>query len=157
MLDAPLPFVAEEIETQAVALQIRELQQLRTKRDPLVVGQQTFKHGVLHALAVVQAGFGDVAQAAPPFSGCGGDIVADKNHHGRGACLTPLEGRVGVEIAAEVARKEQGLRVEEEAEGKFFCEEGVLDFVLFAFLPGGEDFLAAVVGEEHGTRLAVRK
>jgi len=64
--------------------------------------------------------------------------------------LFPFVRRVGVKVAAEVAREQQGLRVQEQADGEFFPEKGVLDFFLFSFLPGGEDFLASVVGEEHG-------
>ena len=67
-----------------------------------------------------------------------------------GADLFPLKGRVGVKVAPEVAGEQQGLRVEEQADGEFFSEIGVLHFFLFSFLPGGEDFFASVVGEEHG-------
>ena len=66
-------------------------------------------------------------------------------------CLPPLEGWVGVEVAAEVAGKQKGLGVEEQADGDRFAEKRVLDFLLLALLPRGEDFLAAVVGEEHGS------
>jgi len=65
--------------------------------------------------------------------------------------LPPLEGWVGVEVAAEVAGKQKGLGVEEQADGDRFAEKRVLDFLLLALLPRGEDFLAAVVGEEHGS------
>ena len=61
VLDSPLPFGPEKIKTQAVVFQIRELQEFRPKSDPLVVGKQALEHGILYALAVVQAGFGDVA------------------------------------------------------------------------------------------------
>jgi hypothetical protein len=47
-----------------------------------------------------------------------------------------------------VARQQAGLEVGKEANGGFFVEEGVVDFVLFAFLPGGENFSAAVVHEQ---------
>lgn len=64
--------------------------------------------------------------------------------------LFPLKGRVGVEVAADVAGEEQGLRVEEQADGEFFLEKRVFDFFLLSFLPGGEHFFASVVGEEDG-------
>ena len=82
MLDAALPFRAEKIESQAVVLKIGDFQKFGAKEDPLVVLQEAFKNRVLHALAVVEAGFGDVTEAALPGGGRGGDIVADEDHHG---------------------------------------------------------------------------
>ena len=152
VLDSPLPFGPEKIKTQAVVFQIRELQEFRPKRDPLVVGEQAFEHGILHTLAVVQAGFGDVAQA-PLAVGCrGGDIVTDEDHHRKMGwpCLPPLERRVGVEIAAEVAREQERLGVKEQADGNFFAEKRVLDFLLLPLLPRREDFFPAIVSKKHG-------
>ncbi len=62
----------------------------------------------------------------------------------------PLERRVGVEIAAEVAGEQECLGVEEKADGDFIVEEGVFDFLLFAFLPVGEDLFPAFVVEQDG-------
>ncbi|MEK6231952.1 MAG: hypothetical protein N2A42_08870 [Luteolibacter sp.] len=45
---------------------------------------------------------------------------------------------------AEEAGEEAGLDVGEETEGDFLVDEWVLEGVLFTFLPGGEDFFAAV-------------
>ena len=67
-----------------------------------------------------------------------------------GADLPPFEGRVGVEIAAKVAGQQKGLGVEQQADGDLLAEEGVVDFLQLPFLPGGKDFLATIVGEEHG-------
>jgi len=39
----------------------------------------------------------------------------------------------------------------EEAEGDFLVDEWVVEGVLFPFLPGGEDFLAAVGFQENGS------
>jgi len=62
--------------------------------------------------------------------------------------LAPFEGRVGVEVATEMTGEQEGLRVKEQADWNFFAEKGVVDFLLFAFLPPREDFLATIVGEQ---------
>ncbi len=61
------------------------------------------------------------------------------------------EGGVGVDVATEVAGEEPGLEVGEEADGGFFVEEGVADFLLFAFLPMGEDGFSGVFFEEDSS------
>jgi hypothetical protein len=149
VLDSALPFVAEKVEPQAVVIEVSELEQVSSEANPLVVLEEALEDGVLHPLAVVKAGIGHTAEPALAVGRDGGDIVADEDHHGRGAAdLPPFEWRVGIEIAAEMTGQEQGLGVEEQADGDIFAEEGVVDFLLFAFLPGCEHFLAAVVGEQ---------
>ena len=152
VFDASLPFRSEKIETQAVMFQVCESQQVRPEGDPLIVGQEALKDGVLHALAVVQASFGDVAEAALAVGRRGGDIVADEDHHRKMGWprLSPLERRVGVEIAAEVAGEQEGLGVKEQADGNFFTEKRMLDFLLLPLLPSGEDFFPSVVGKKDG-------
>lgn len=84
VLDPPLPFPAEKIETETVVVQICEYEQFGSKGDPLIVGEQTFEDGVLDPLPVILAGPGDPAKPSLPGAGGGGDVVADKDHHGRG-------------------------------------------------------------------------
>jgi hypothetical protein len=152
VLNASLPLRSEKIETQAVMFQVCEPQEVCPEGDPLIVGQEAFKDGVLHALAVVQAGFGDVAEATLAIGRRGGDIVADEDHHRRmdWPRLSPLERRVGVEIAAEVAGEQEGLGVKEQADGNFFTEKRMLDLLLLPLLPRGEDFFPPVVGKKDG-------
>ena len=64
--------------------------------------------------------------------------------------LPPLKGRVGVEISSQVAGEQKRLGVQQQADGDFLAKKRMLDLVLFSFLPGSENLLAAVVGEEHG-------
>ncbi len=52
-----------------------------------------------------------------------------------------------------MAGEEAGLELGQEADGGFFVEKRVGDFVLFAFLPGGEDFFAGIVFEQDGSVL----
>jgi hypothetical protein len=59
------------------------------------------------------------------------------------------KGGIGVEIAAEMAGQQAGLEMRQETDGGFLVEEGMVDFVLLALLPGGEDFLAGIVLEEE--------
>ena len=54
---------------------------------------------------------------------------------------------IGVEIAAEVAGQQASLEMREEADGGFFVEKRMVDFVLLALLPGGENFFAGIVLE----------
>ena len=53
MLDSALPFVAEKVESQAVVLEVCELEEFGTEMDPLVVFQETLEDRILHALAMV--------------------------------------------------------------------------------------------------------
>ena len=64
--------------------------------------------------------------------------------------LAGEEGGIGIEVAAEVAGEEACLEVGQHADGGFFVEERMVDFVLFAFLPGGEDGFAGIFLEEDG-------
>ena len=82
MLNPTLPFVAEKVEAQTVVLEVGELEEFGAETDPLVVLQEAFEYGVLHALSVVEAGLGDAAQAALAIGGRGRDIVADDHEHG---------------------------------------------------------------------------
>ena len=82
MLNPTLPFVAEKVEAQTVALEVCELEEFGAEMDPLVVLQETLEDGVLHTLAVVEAGFGDAAEASLAIGGRGRDIVADDHEHG---------------------------------------------------------------------------
>src|SRR6478609_5956545 len=56
--------------------------------------------------------------------------------------------RIGIEVTAEVAGEQAGLELGKETDGGFLVEEGMVDLVLFALLPGSEDFFAGVVLEK---------
>ena len=88
-------------------------------------------------------GFGIWEIAVPPEGVLKFEILNLKST--KSACK---KGRVGVEVASKVTGEEAGLKLAEEADRGFFVEEGVGDFVLLAFLPGGEDFFAGRVFEE---------
>jgi len=62
VLDPPLPFVAEKIETQAVMFEVGELEQAGTELPPLIVFQQAFEDRILHLLAMVEAGLGGTTE-----------------------------------------------------------------------------------------------
>ena len=64
--------------------------------------------------------------------------------------LSPDEGGIVFEVAAEVSGEEGGLGEGDEAEGLGFFVVGVCDGGFLAFLPGGEDGFAGVVGEAVG-------
>jgi hypothetical protein len=66
VLDPALPFVAKEVESQAVVLKVRELKQCRAKLHPLIVFEQTFENRILHPLAMIETGLGDTPE--PSFS-----------------------------------------------------------------------------------------
>ncbi len=63
-------------------IQICQLQKLGSEMNPLVVVQEAFEDGILRPLSVIEAGFGHSPQASFAFGGAGGNIVADKDHHG---------------------------------------------------------------------------
>ncbi len=81
VFDAVFPVVAEVIEAEAVGFEVGDLEEVVFKEDPLVVGEVAFEDGVLDALAVVEAGSGDLAKAFLSRGGCCADVVADEDEH----------------------------------------------------------------------------
>ena len=65
--------------------------------------------------------------------------------------LFPKKGWIGIKIAAQMAGKEQGLAVGNQAQVDFFIEEGMAEFLAFAFLPGDEDGFSCVGIHLDGT------
>ena len=49
-----------------------------------------------------------------------------------------------------MAREKKSLSVQQQTDGDFLTEKRMLDLVLFSFLPGHKDLLAAVIGKEDG-------
>jgi hypothetical protein len=105
VLDLPLPVGAEEVEPKAVLGLIIFLKEPLAKEGPLRRVDHALEDRVLDSLAEVQAGLGDTAQAAASSRGGGGDVVADKDHHGESL---PEEGWIAVEVAAQ-ARGQQDI------------------------------------------------
>ena len=69
--------------------------------------------------------------------------------------LSPNKGWVGFEVAAQVAGKELSLQVREKSDFAFFVQIRMGDFVLFAFLPSGEEGFSRVVGHGDGSASGV--
>lgn len=147
VLDAVAVVVAEEIEAEAVFGGVVFLFELTSARDPLGVVDIAFEDRILDADAMVEADLGDPAEASASLWGDGGDIIADNDHHGS----SPEEWGVGVKVAAQVAGKEERLDMGQHADGDGLVKEGVLDILLLALLPGGEEGLAGVVVHFDGT------
>lgn len=82
VLHATLPIIPEKIESQAVVLKVSKGEKFTTKEYPLVILQHAFKHRILHALPMIEAGLGHLAQALLALGRTGGDIIANKDKHG---------------------------------------------------------------------------
>lgn len=146
VFDAALPVGAEEVEAEGVGGGVDFGEEFGAEGGPLGGVDFAFEDGELDALAVVGAVFGDASESVSAGFGVGGDVVGDEDEHG----LSPDEGGVVFEVAAEVACEEGGLGEGDEAEGLGFFVVGVCDGGFLAFLPGGEDGFAGVVGEAVG-------
>lgn len=146
VFDATLPVGAEEVEAKGVGGGVDFGEEFGAKCGPLSGIYFAFEKGELDALAVVGAVFGNVAKAFAAGEGGGGDVVGDEDEHG----LSPDEGWVVFEVAAEVTGEEGGLGEGDEAEGDGFAGIGMGEGGFLAFLPGGEECFAGVVGEAVG-------
>ena len=119
MLDAALAVGAEAVEPQAVPRRIDQLHHAGAERRPLRRLDLAFEDGVLHLLAEVEAGAGDTAQARAASPALGVHVIGHEHQHG----LTPDEGRITVQVPAQVAGEHLSLRMRHEAEGHRLVEE----------------------------------
>lgn len=82
-----LPIRAEVVKSKAVERRVHFLAKPDFAFGPLRRIDQQFKHRILDALSIVQAGFRDSAQALAPLCGRGSDIVGYEYVHGWLSCL----------------------------------------------------------------------
>ena len=92
VLNAGLVFVAEVIKAQAVFFFVHDGAQFLLELLALRGVDQTFKDGVLHALAVVHALLRDLTQAFPAADVLGIDVIGDEHHHTRHLISTKTAG-----------------------------------------------------------------
>jgi hypothetical protein len=154
MLDAATPLGSEPIEAQTVRLRIDLLDQAGAQYGPLRRIELAFEHGELNPLAVIKAGTRDPAQPALAALALGAHVIADQHHHllrSSGAPLSPDEGRIAVEVAAQMAGEELRLDMRHEAERHGLAEKWMRELVPLALLIGDKDGLAAGIGEQDGT------
>ena len=82
MFDAAVPIIAKEVEPDGVLFAIHKIEDFGSEGDELGLIDFAFEDGVLDALAVVEAEFGDAPQASRAALAGGGDIVGDEDLHG---------------------------------------------------------------------------
>ena len=81
VLDPPLPFRSEKVETETVLRGIGFRHKTRPKDHPLGCIHDAFKNRILHPLAVIFAQSGHSAQSATTGFIASAHIVTDKDHH----------------------------------------------------------------------------
>jgi hypothetical protein len=81
MFDALFPVVSKVVESDRILLLVDFRQDAFFEFDVLRRFDFALKDRVLDALTVVEANFGDVAQAAGTGRGAGGNIVGDEEIH----------------------------------------------------------------------------
>jgi len=124
VFDASLPVGTEVVETDAIFFRVDDVKEFIFAVGPLGGIDFHFEDGVLDTLSVVETGFGGVPQPAFSLGSCGGNIIGDEDIHGRPVCwLFPDEGRIHIEIAAQEASHQAGLKMDEQADGGFLAEE----------------------------------
>ena len=83
VVDAGTPIPTEMVDADAVFLKIDDVEQALSQLNELGGLEGTFEDGVLHPLAVVEAGLRNAAEAPLASVGGGGDVVGDQDIHGR--------------------------------------------------------------------------
>jgi len=79
VLNPVFPIAAEKVEAQGVLFGLVEVKEFVAERRPLRWIDEAFEDGVLDALAVVEAGFGDACKASLSGFVDGGHIIADED------------------------------------------------------------------------------
>jgi len=133
MFHALLPVGPQKIEAKAVRGWVDLSQKLCAKFNPESRFEQALKDRELNSLSMILTQFGDVAEPASTLLSLSSHIVGHKHHH---AFLSPNEGRVGIQIAAEMARQQKCLRVRHQSKGNLLVQKWMEDLLLFAQLPG---------------------
>lgn len=82
VFNAAMPLVAEKVESQAIVLEIGNLQELSPQLYPLVILQGAFENRILNALPVILANPCNPAKTSRAIGGDRRNIVADENEHG---------------------------------------------------------------------------
>jgi hypothetical protein len=81
VFDATIPIIAKEVEPYRVQIAIHKIKNFGSERDKLGLIDFAFEDGILDALPVVEAEFGDASQAARTARAGRGDIVGDEDLH----------------------------------------------------------------------------
>jgi hypothetical protein len=97
MLDSSLPFISEQIEAQAVFVQISFCDEGGAEGDPLRRVDQAFKDGILHSLTAILTESRNPTQSATAGVVAGADVITHQDKH----ALPPEESRVSIEAATD--------------------------------------------------------
>ena len=81
VLDLLLPVFSKMVDSDAVGFRVDDGKQLSSELHELGMIHLALEDGVLDALAVVEAGFRDLAEPLLPGFGDGGDIVGEQDIH----------------------------------------------------------------------------
>jgi hypothetical protein len=100
VLHTPLPVCAQKVEAEAICCGVDDRKKLGAKLDPQGRLEETFKNRKLHPLTMILTQFGDLPEAALPSVGLRSHVIRHEHHH---AVSSPDEGRISIEVAAQVA------------------------------------------------------
>jgi len=81
MFYAIFPVCSEEVESQTILFRIVYFEKSMPQLTPLRRIDETFKYGILYALAEIQARFRDMPQPPRPSVGCRAHVIRHKDHH----------------------------------------------------------------------------
>ena len=119
VFDAPFPLRAQKVKAKAVRLWVCFGEQARAESDPLGSIDQAFEDGILHPLPAIFAQASDLAKAFLAGLVASTHIVADEHEHVQ-LSLTPEEGGVPVETAANVTGEQKRLYIGHKAKREAF-------------------------------------
>jgi hypothetical protein len=140
VLDSSSPFSSKEVEPKAVMLGLDLTDEPESKLGPLRRVHEALEDRALHALTEILADLGDFSK--PLFAVIRlRYVVAHDDHH----ALLPKEGRISVEIAANVPCKQQGLGMYRDSYVHLFANKGMFERFLFALLIFGDNDLPSLI------------
>jgi hypothetical protein len=148
VLDSASPVRAEVVIAQAILLAVDDRLEPSPERRPLGWIDLDFEYRILNALSEITAGFSDPPQPSGAVPLARSHVVSHENEHH--ALSLPDPRRIGVEVAAQMARQELCLQIRNEPERRNFVEEGMTPLGSLSLLPSHENRLARGIGQEDG-------
>src|SRR5690606_38207653 len=71
--------------------------------------------------------------------------------------LVPEEGRIGIQVTAQIPRQQLSLDMRDQPKRNALFEIWVDDFIFLSLLPSGDDSLAGVIVHQHAAALLLDK
>ena len=153
MFHPSLPIGSKEVESQAVGLGIDQRQQFSAKGNPEGGFEQALEDRELEPAGHDLESLATWRSLRRPASVC----VRRHKLPAPSCRLFPEEGRVSVEVSAQVPSQQEGLGIRQQTQRNSFVEERMQDLFLLPGLPGYQDLFAGSITHDDATGLRADK